>query len=336
MNVLHLVLLWLLKIQASPTNASTHSRSLIVGGDPATSAAWVVVLRKCCGGTLISADMILTAEHCTCMKIGAEIDANIIDLDNPGADGQKSKIADSRGGFGDIRLVRVSPPFKLAESDQPGLHSVDLPTEELQAEEEVLITGFGVYKYELDNKGIESPRLLQTKAKKGTDRCKRGRICLMEDKVTCQGDSGSGAILEKCERKFIIGAVSFGPEDKGQCAQGKQTEFGDVMYRMTWIKKNWKEMSPSTFREPWPCGADPPPFPPPSPPGEPQDPEDPEADSESAESKILYLIGGVALLAIGYACYRSKNTEENNVPQSQYQNNRPKTYRRPQKRQGRR
>lgn len=141
-------LLWCSGIHASrlmgkmdPEHANSSSRMLIINGKPATDGSWVVKA-SCCGATVLSRDMILTAEHCLCFnKIGESVQGNIMDLSNPSPDVQRSKIVETRSGPRDIRLARIHPPFTVTPNDEPGLHQTDLPF----SKKERLVSNSGIW-----------------------------------------------------------------------------------------------------------------------------------------------------------------------------------------------
>ncbi|XP_040076006.1 trypsin delta-like [Ixodes scapularis] len=205
----------------------------IVGGRPAVAKEfpWIVSIQTAqkshkCGGSIISADMILTAAHCLEKTIpkGIRVQAGFISLKNAGPYKQvrfasefifhEDYDAHAQLFKNDVALIRLSRPFNLEESH--GYIGTICILESSSVARNIVVAGWG----DLSYYGQSPDSLMTAKVS-----IQSSQICIEHDELyihsimfcasrqgkdACLGDSGGPAVQEKGNVTVQVGIVSFG------------------------------------------------------------------------------------------------------------------------------
>lgn len=211
----------------------------VAGGTPADAGEWpwqVLLLVDggvWCGGSLLAADVVLTAAHCTDGMDPADFEvlAGTIDIDG---DGQRRDVAriDQHEAYdavqirNDLSLLVLAQPYDLGD-DVAVVQLADAETTAALAEEgdRAVVTGFGATAETGDPSDVLLEAEVQTYA---DDRCEalyaadgdvvfgESQVCAGEDRGhidACFGDSGGPLVVPADEERtewFQIGIVSWG------------------------------------------------------------------------------------------------------------------------------
>jgi trypsin len=211
----------------------------IVGGEEADAAEWpwqVALVTggvQFCGGTLVSAQHVLTAAHCTEDLTASQITAlaGTVDLDRGGQRRSVATVHQHEGYHGDtlrndISLLELAEPFELGD----GIEVIELATEaesdELTAAgAPVFVTGWGATDeaddgtrllLEAEVTAYDDARCAQLYAFEGEDIFGESQVCAgLDDGAAdaCYGDSGGPLVApsEATDQGFVqVGIVSWG------------------------------------------------------------------------------------------------------------------------------
>lgn len=240
-------------------SSSAFSQSRILGGAvtdicdvPWQVSVWSGGTHRC-GGTIISAEWVLTAAHCFCSGTGADqVLAGSSQNDNAGA-GQLRNVVQTvchpswngstNNGF-DIVLVRVDPPFDLTDPcvQAIGFASNDycaFDQDDIAPGQDVLISGWGIN----DNPAADNLLLSATlpvinntgTATNGANI--PGTAIVFDDGGTTaahRGDSGGPAVIFSNGLPIVVGISSFAGCNNRQC----ETVYTDVSQFGDWITDN--------------------------------------------------------------------------------------------------
>ncbi|XP_029845215.1 trypsin delta-like [Ixodes scapularis] len=208
------------------------SRPRIVGGRPAEAREfpWIVSIQwaqdsHSCGGSIISADVVLTAAHCLGKLIPrlTRVQAGFINLKNTGPCKQVRFASEfilhedyepHPHYANDVALIKLSRPFNL-EKSHGYIGTICLPESSSMANN-ILVAGWG----RLSHHGQFPDSLMAAVVSLQTS-----QICTEHDKTynhsimfcahrpgidACVGDSGGPASQEKGNVAVQVGIVSFG------------------------------------------------------------------------------------------------------------------------------
>ncbi|WP_281016690.1 MULTISPECIES: trypsin-like serine protease [unclassified Minwuia] len=231
----------------------------IIGGHEVQSGArpWQVLLninraglRYTCGATIISADWILTAAHCTHAVADRPNSIRVL--------AGTTQLEEGHGVIVGVREIHVHPDYDGSAINHPNDVSLLRLAEPLPfvpvrlmapADEEVLgvqdtpglVIGFGA----VEEGGGASGRLLETSVPlQGYDKCKQvygtylqpGMICAGLDeggRDTCQGDSGGPLLVRDGNGDFVqLGIVSWGA---GCAVAGRYGVYTRITSYLDWI-----------------------------------------------------------------------------------------------------
>jgi len=181
------------------------SRRLILDGKVRTEPApWNIGLDvggALCSGTLVSADLVVTAGHCGFPK-GEKVYCNLLDRRKAGQDPvsqERTVVSAKKSPDVDLKLFKVEPPFDI--SDKARCYPAHLPFSPPKVGDKLLVTGWGNY----NKNGDASKQLRETKAEiAGVAES----LTIKEEHLTQGGDSGAGAIQQKCGKNYIVAANS--------------------------------------------------------------------------------------------------------------------------------
>ncbi|XP_040068026.1 trypsin delta-like [Ixodes scapularis] len=205
----------------------------IVGGRPAVAKEfpWIVSIQTelnvhKCAGSIISADVILTAAHCLENTIPKEIrvHAGFINLKNAEPYKQvrfasefifhEDYAAHAKLYKNDVALIRLSRPFNLEES-HGYIGTICIP-ESSSIARNIVAAGWG----DLSHNGQSPDSLMTAKVSiQSSHMCTRQSKLYVQSvmfcasspgKDTCKGDSGGPVLQEKGNVTVQVGIVSFG------------------------------------------------------------------------------------------------------------------------------
>ncbi|MDQ1007756.1 secreted trypsin-like serine protease [Streptomyces sp. V4I23] len=234
----------------------------IIGGveQPASAHPWMAALlnkgsgsptdRQFCGGSLISADVVLTAAHCVTGTEAKQLEVTV----------GRTVLSDKRQG--QLRNVRsiVSHPryakgdeaydLALLELAKPvaGIAAVKMPTAGtdalLRPGAQATVIGWGNTDTEVPSfpdrlRGVKVPLLSHAECTATYPAYNKAvNVCAgVEGKDSCQGDSGGPLFRKVAGRTYQIGIVSYGEGCGEQGAPG--------VYTSTSSKKLWDTLAES-------------------------------------------------------------------------------------------
>ncbi|NWF29773.1 serine protease [Streptomyces sp. PKU-EA00015] len=246
----------------APDEERTRPSIKIIGGveQPVSAHPWMAALlnkgsgsptdRQFCGGSLISANVVLTAAHCVTGTKAKELEVTV----------GRTVLSDKRQG--QLRNVRsiVSHPryakgdeaydLALLELAEPvaGIAAVKMPTAGtdalLRPGAQATVIGWGNTDTEVPSfpdrlRGVKVPLLSHAECKATYPEYNKAvNVCAgVEGKDSCQGDSGGPLFRKVAGRTYQIGIVSYGEGCGEQGAPG--------VYTSTSSKKLWDTLAES-------------------------------------------------------------------------------------------
>ncbi|XP_013110304.1 chymotrypsin-1 [Stomoxys calcitrans] len=251
---LFLVLLCLIHHQATEARAPKDSRpplrGRIVGGSNAREGqfAYQVSLRldgsHLCGGSVISADYILTAAHCVYAGGDSVVAPSVLSImagsNRRNSGGQQRDVSEIKvhpnytgsGNDSDIALLKLSSPLELNDDVQ----TIALATEEPPLAALVTASGWGRL-----SEGGARPDILQyinmialpnSECRTWT-RVSNNVICLLhlDGQGACNGDSGGPAVYNN-ELVGVANAVF------GECGTFGPDVYSSVAFHRDWVLRN--------------------------------------------------------------------------------------------------
>ncbi|XP_075145815.1 chymotrypsin-2-like [Haematobia irritans] len=206
--------------------------------------------RHFCGGSIISANRILTAAHCVVGQDAEKLTvlAGVNDL--RAKDGSRSQVTniDYHKNYvplksSDIAILSVDPPFEL---DGQRLDKIDVSsTEKVGDRQPVLLTGWGsvhhfgngiLARYPNRLQKIDYKTITNEKCKQTMTDLSDTEICAAErfGKGACNGDSGGPLIMRRDDQLLQVGIVSYGT---AFCASSAPDVYTRVTMFTDWIKE---------------------------------------------------------------------------------------------------
>ncbi|KAL5292132.1 hypothetical protein ACFFRR_011131 [Megaselia abdita] len=234
--------------------------SRIVGGNLATAGKfpYQVALeisapqgRLFCGGSIIDAEWILTAAHCTTGIYNVKVIAgslNINPLDSSAQTRTSNQIINHAGFhpvtlINDIALIRVSPPLELNYYAWPVPLASRNEVGHVYDQEHVIASGWGRTSDQSSTTNQLRYVDMYTEAQKTCEgfyypgTVTAGNVCTNTEygrRTTCQGDSGGPLVLQRTGR--LIGATSF--VSQAGCTSGAPAVFTKITHFLDWIQQN--------------------------------------------------------------------------------------------------
>lgn len=239
-------------------SAATTPAGAIVNGETADQAdhPWQVALTEetgevFCGGTLVSADQIVTAAHCAEGLDPEDIVAQLGTGDLDSGAGQERRATEvishpdyEDSGLADIAVIRLREPVELNDRVAPlALASKD----DITAGKQATVAGWGVLAEEDESEVLElrqvdipliDDRRCATEMEADTD----SELCAGGERAgSCYGDSGGPLVVRNDEgQPRLAGVVSWGD----RCGDDNPEVYADVADLADWLT-NEGDVDPS-------------------------------------------------------------------------------------------
>nr|XP_045623846.1 serine protease nudel-like isoform X2 [Procambarus clarkii] len=245
-------------------------RVRIVGGEDSAADVWTFLVslvrkgRHGCGGTIISADWILTAAHCCLgsLKSLTDIHVGMLRTNSFSPFEQTSIIShvflhdqyDSKHITNDLALIKLKTPLQLNRWVRP----VCLETRsDLRPGDLCYVAGWGF----LTENGTDMPDHLQQVSVPIMKTCRKHFTAINDQEVicagykegkrdACQGDSGGPLFCKRPGGWRQAGVVSFGMGCARRDSPGVYTR---VSHYLPWIQKKMGTMESPFLVGPLPC-----------------------------------------------------------------------------------
>jgi len=193
-----------------------------------------------CGGTLVAPDLVLTEKHCHDGKSVTDLSVYCNSMDHGGTPKQiRNVVEKSEHTTDNLMFLKLKYPFNLDKYCQVA----DLPYWPATEGEDMELVA-----YAPDKKSLLRTEGTFKEYKNFMD--SQGSIFIVQtvnwNAKPELGDSGSGAVSEKCGKYHLLGVF------RGQLEDGSYNN-ADIRYRAKWIKEEWEKLSPGTYREPKDC-----------------------------------------------------------------------------------
>ncbi|XP_017055813.1 trypsin alpha-like [Drosophila ficusphila] len=231
-------------------SAEPEPSQRIFGGGPIDikEAPWQVSLqlngKHCCGGSIYSKDIIITAAHCrfhprTRQKLGADHFTIRVGSSKTYSKGAIVKVAAIKSyetyeygsNANDIAVMRLAKPIKFTKQVQPILLAKNNPA----PGELAWITGWGrtsVHPSYPEN--LQGVRVRILRPEMCVTHITKDSICAGEyGRWACHGDSGGPLVVDR----KLVGVISGGPSDCSSYATHVS-----VPYMLNWILKAIKSI----------------------------------------------------------------------------------------------
>ncbi|KAH8278380.1 hypothetical protein KR018_001354 [Drosophila ironensis] len=208
-----------------------------------------------CGGSLISANMIITAAHCVYKKETHQIllelgRYDLYDFDEDGAESRNVKSLlwhpeyNSRtNADADVALVTMQRPVTFNDIISP--ICLWTATESTTVATSGFVTGWGK-----DETGLKTqyPRVVEAAIATATECVGRWKTPGITDRTLCAGnrdgsgpcagDSGGGLMVRRNDRWLLRAIVSVGEVERDKCKLSQYVLYCDLAQHLDWINAN--------------------------------------------------------------------------------------------------
>ncbi|GGJ18588.1 S1 family peptidase [Deinococcus roseus] len=195
-----------------------------------------------CGGSLIASNWVMTAAHCVkgFSASGIKIRAGLYNMSNS-SEGQTVSVSniyihpsyyDATYGY-DIALLKLSANVTHPYAAPGAIPSSTLDSTLVQANQMATVSGWGITEYGSSSSQLREVTIPITPSGTPCGGTPANTICgpYYQGKDSCNGDSGGPLARSYNGRFYILGIVSYGPEE---CrGEGVYTRVGKYV---SWIK----------------------------------------------------------------------------------------------------
>lgn len=195
-----------------------------------------------CGGSLIASNWVMTAAHCVkgFSASGIKIRAGVYNLSNS-SEGQTVSVSNIYihpsyydAGYGyDIALLKLSVSVTHPYAAPGAIPSSTVDSTLVQSGQSATVSGWGITEYGSSSNQLREVTIPITPDGSQCGGTPANTICgpYYQGKDSCNGDSGGPLARRYNNRNYILGIVSYGPEE---CrGEGVYTRVGKYA---TWIK----------------------------------------------------------------------------------------------------